>query len=90
MIALAAPPLLAGESIGISKTKPSAGRSVEIDGRYMVPYTMKIPGTDAEMTMIPIPGGEFLLGSPVSDPGKQQDEQPQVRVVVEPFWMART
>ncbi|HJN07611.1 MAG: formylglycine-generating enzyme family protein [Pirellulaceae bacterium] len=90
IIALAATPLLAEESIGISKTKPSEGRSVEIDGAYMVSYTMKIPGTDAEVTMIPIPGGEFLLGSPGSDSDKQKDEQPQVRVGVEPFWMART
>lgn len=90
MIVLAAVPLLAEESIGISKTKPSQGRFVEIEGGFMVPYTMKIPGTEAEMTMIPIPGGEFLLGSLDSDPHKQADELPQVRVSVEPFWMART
>lgn len=83
-------PLLAEDTIGVSKTKPGEGRFVEVDGVFMVPYTMKIPGTDAEMTMIPIPGGEFLLGSPDADPRKQADEQPQVRVRVEPFWMART
>jgi len=90
MILLAALPARAEESVGFSKTKPSAGRFVEIDGGYMVPYTMKIPGTDAELTMLPIPGGEYLLGSPDSDPRKQADEVPQVKIRVEPFWMART
>jgi formylglycine-generating enzyme required for sulfatase activity len=90
VMALVVTPLLAAESTGISQTKPSDGRFVKVSGGYMVPYTMTIPGTEAAVTMIPIPGGEFLLGSPCTDSDKQPIEQPQVRVVVEPFWMART
>lgn len=85
-IALAATPLLAEDSMGISDTKPTEGRFVEFDGGFMVPYTMKIPGTEAEMTMIPIPGGELRLANP--NPGAET--QPEVRIRLQPFWMART
>jgi formylglycine-generating enzyme required for sulfatase activity len=62
---------------------------VEVDGGYMVPYTEKIPGTDISFEMIPIPGGEFLMGSPASEADRNEDEGPQVRVKVEPFWMGK-
>jgi formylglycine-generating enzyme required for sulfatase activity len=39
--------------------------------------------------MIPIAGGEFLIGSPSQEADRNEDEGPQVRVKVEPFWMAR-
>jgi formylglycine-generating enzyme required for sulfatase activity len=74
---------------GIVKEQPADGPFVKIDGGYMVPYTEKIPGTDVEFEMIPVPGGEFLMGSPASEAERADDEGPQVRVKVEPFWMAR-
>ena len=39
--------------------------------------------------VVPIPGGEFLLGSPESEEGRNEDEGPQRRVSVEPFWMGK-
>jgi formylglycine-generating enzyme required for sulfatase activity len=39
--------------------------------------------------MVPIPGGEFLMGSPEGEADRADDEGPQVKVKVEPFWMAR-
>src|ERR1051325_9381400 len=51
------------------------------------PYTNPIPGTNVTYGMVPIRGGEFLLGSPGSEPGRQPDEGPQRRVRIEPFWM---
>ena len=33
----------------------------------MVPYIEKIPGTDVTFEMIPVPGGEFLMGSPANE-----------------------
>ncbi|PHS11961.1 MAG: transcriptional regulator [Blastopirellula sp.] len=80
---------IAEETLGISKTQPATGASVKIDGGYMVPYQFKIPGTDATVEMVPIPGGTFKLGSPASDKGHTTAEAPQVTIVVEPFWMAK-
>ena len=74
---------------GIVSTPPAGKRSVKIDSGYMVPYTEKIPGTDVTFEMIPVPGGEFLMGSPASEAGRHKDEGPQVRVKVPPFWMGK-
>jgi formylglycine-generating enzyme required for sulfatase activity len=74
---------------GIVAEKPAEGPSVKVDGGYMVPYAEKIPGTDITFEMIPIPGGEFLMGSPPNEAERSEDEGPQVRVKVEPFWMGK-
>ncbi len=55
----------------------------------MVAYTERIPGTDVSFEMIPVPGGEFLLGSPPTEAHRAKDEGPQVRVKVEPFWIGK-
>ncbi len=74
---------------GLVKEKPASGPFVETDKGFMVPYVASIPGTSVTFEMIPIPGGEFLLGSPESEPGHQANEGPQVRVKTRPFWMQR-
>jgi formylglycine-generating enzyme required for sulfatase activity len=74
---------------GIAAKKPAGGRFVEVDGGYMVPYTETIPGTDVTFEMVPIPGGEFLMGSPESEADRADDEGPQVLVKVEPFWIGK-
>ncbi|MCA9065043.1 MAG: formylglycine-generating enzyme family protein, partial [Planctomycetaceae bacterium] len=56
----------------------------------MVPYTVLIPGTDASFRMIPIPGGEFAMGSPADEEGRNDDEGPERKVRIAPFWMAET
>ena len=53
----------------------------------MKPYTEKIPGSDQTFKMIPIKGGKFMMGSPTSEQGRNDDEGPQVEVAVQPFWM---
>ena len=74
---------------GLVKEKPASGPFVETDKGFMVPYVATIPGTSVTFEMSPIPGGEFLLGSPESEPGHQADEGPQVRVKTRPFWMQK-
>jgi formylglycine-generating enzyme required for sulfatase activity len=75
---------------GVVAEKPSAGQFVEVDGVYMVPYTETIPGTDVTFEMIPVPGGEFLMGSPDTEADRAAGEGPQVRIKVEPFWIAKS
>jgi formylglycine-generating enzyme required for sulfatase activity len=53
----------------------------------MKAYTNTIPATTVVYAMVPIPGGEFLMGSPESEPKSSADEHPQHKVKIEPFWM---
>lgn len=52
-------------------------------------YTQKIANTEVAFDMVPIPGGEFLMGSPATEKGRADDEGPQHKVKIEPFWMAK-
>ena len=75
--------------MGIVAEKPAEGPFVETNQGFMVPYTARIPGTDVEFEMVPIPGGMFTIGSPESEPNRDADEGPQVQLEVAPFWMAK-
>ena len=48
-------------------------------------YTQSINDTKLSFDLVPIPGGEFIMGSE----GKQEDESPAHRVIVDPFWMGK-
>jgi formylglycine-generating enzyme required for sulfatase activity len=78
------------ETPGIVKEKPAEGPSVKVEEGYMVPYTYRVPGTDQSFEMIPVPGGEFLFGSPPEEADRREDEGPQVKVTVDPMWVAKT
>ena len=53
----------------------------------MAKYTKTIPGTDVSYDMVPVPVGEFLMGTPEAEPGHQKDESPVHPVRIEAFWM---
>ena len=55
----------------------------------MKPYTNTIPGTQVSFAMVPVKGGEFMMGSPANEAGSQADERPQHKVKIEPFWMGQ-
>ena len=74
---------------GITQEKPATGPYVKVSSGYIVTYKTKIPGSDEEFEMVPIPGGTFLLGSPPGEADRKDDEGPQVEVIVEPFWMGK-
>ena len=75
--------------LGFVDEKPKSGRFVKADGGYMVPYKTKIPGTSVEFEMVPIPGGTYLMGSNSDQDLARDEEKPQVKVKVEPFWMGK-
>jgi formylglycine-generating enzyme required for sulfatase activity len=77
----------AEEPPGLVKEKPAEGFSVQTEQGWMVAYEMAIPGTDVKFRMVPVPGGEYLMGSPATEPHRKDDEGPQRKVVVAPFWM---
>ncbi|HYE33430.1 MAG TPA: SUMF1/EgtB/PvdO family nonheme iron enzyme [Methylomirabilota bacterium] len=53
-------------------------------------YKQLIPGTEVSFEMLPIPGGEYTIGSPSSEAGRKEDEGPQKKIKIEPFWMGKT
>lgn len=55
----------------------------------MKAYESKVPKTGAAYSMMPIPGGEFLMGTPEGEADRRDDEGPQVKVAVQPFWMGK-
>jgi formylglycine-generating enzyme required for sulfatase activity len=52
-------------------------------------YKTALPGTDVSFEMLPIPAGEFLMGTPESERGRKKDEGPQHKVRIEAFWMGK-
>jgi formylglycine-generating enzyme required for sulfatase activity len=55
----------------------------------MKPYVELIEHTDAEIPMVPIRGGEFSMGSPDDEEDRGDDEGPQHKVKIAPFWMGK-
>jgi formylglycine-generating enzyme required for sulfatase activity len=76
-------------TVGIAKEKPADGPAVKVADGYMVPYMVTIPGTEVQFEMIPVPGGTFKIGSPEDEPGRADDEGPQLEVTVDPMWVAK-
>lgn len=54
-----------------------------------VAYTDTIPGSEISFQMVPIPGGEFLMGSPEGEIGRNEDEGPVRKIRLSPFWMGK-
>ncbi|MEI7926913.1 MAG: formylglycine-generating enzyme family protein [Verrucomicrobiales bacterium] len=56
----------------------------------MKPFTDKVSKAgDASIDLVPIPGGEFTIGSPESEAKRTPAEGPQRKLKIEPFWMAK-
>lgn len=72
---------LSAESVGQPPSPTSAAE--------MKPYTQEIPGTALKFQMLPIPGGTFTMGSPESEENRLEDEGPQFKVEIAPFWMGK-
>ncbi len=47
------------------------------------------PNVPVSFDLLPIPAGEFTMGSPDKEEGRQPDEGPQHKVKVDPFWMGK-
>ncbi|NDJ21379.1 SUMF1/EgtB/PvdO family nonheme iron enzyme [Nostoc sp. B(2019)] len=46
-------------------------------------------GNGITLDMVSIPGGEFLMGSPKSELERRDDEEPQHKVTIQPFFMGK-
>lgn len=46
-----------------------------------------IPGAEVSFSLVGLPGGTFIIGSPEEEVGREEDEGPQRTVTVQPFWI---
>lgn len=78
------------EVAGITEIwKKIVGNAKVTEPGLMKPYTDYIVGSVTSFDMMPIPGGEFTMGSPENEVGRGDDEGPQVKAKIEPFWMGK-
>ena len=64
--------------------KRIVAQTKEKSAASMKPYKEVIPGASIPFEMLPIPGGEFMMGSTIS-----KMEGPRHKVKVNPFWMGK-
>ena len=83
--------LLSTHPIGAAERHPAPLQVVNSQAAresLMKPYDELIEHSGAKIKMLPIPGGQFSMGSPKTEEERQPDEGPQHQVKVSPFWMA--
>jgi len=51
-------------------------------------YEITIPSSIVKFKMLPVPGGNYKLGSAADEKGRRPDEGPQRSISVAPFWMS--
>ncbi len=51
-------------------------------------YEITIPASTVKFKMLPVPGGNYTLGSAADEKGRRPDEGPQHLITVAPFWMS--
>lgn len=51
-------------------------------------FDQSLPGSTLRFSMKPIPAGEFLLGSAVTEKRRLPDEGPQKKIAISAFWMS--
>lgn len=51
-------------------------------------YREIIRHSKAKIEMVPIRGGTFVMGSPATEAGRSDDEGPEHKVKIDPFWMS--
>ena len=66
-----------------------AAQAAAMKPEDMRSYTNQIPGTKASYAMMPIPGGEFVMGNSAGSRLASPDELPAHRVRIQPFWMGK-
>ncbi|MCX7410519.1 MAG: formylglycine-generating enzyme family protein [Planctomycetota bacterium] len=78
-----------GAASSFAADAPAADTTAAKTPAEMKPYKQDIRNTDVSYEMVPIPGGEFVMGSPAKETNRGEGEGPQHKVKIEPFWMGK-
>ena len=71
-------------------TVNSSGQVIETQNHQASYYEEPLEENIPPLVMMGIPEGEFIMGSPETEPQRNDDESPQHQVKVAPFWLAQT
>ncbi|OWK36102.1 formylglycine-generating enzyme family protein [Fimbriiglobus ruber] len=52
-------------------------------------FTETLPGTEVKFEMVYVPTGEYTMGSPDDEPGRDANEGPRRKVKVKAFWLGK-
>ena len=75
--------------LGVTMATDTAASKHRSPKKYTETITTK-DGEKVSFEMVLIPRGSFLMGSPVGQPGRGNDEGPQHRVRLNPFYLCTT
>jgi len=89
-IPLCAAVVLGGFLVAAAVGDPAPAKPAATHMNYTEKLATAEDAPKVSFDMVAVPGGEFLMGSPPTDPDRKPDEGPQVKVKVKPFWMAKT
>jgi formylglycine-generating enzyme required for sulfatase activity len=62
--------------------------SSQLTAQTLKAYEQELPGSSIKFKMVPIPAGTFVIGSPSTESGREEDEGPQKKIAISAFWMA--
>ena len=62
--------------------------SSQLTAQTLKAYEQGLPGSSVKFKMVPIPAGTFVIGSPSTESGREEDEGPQKKIAISAFWMA--
>lgn len=80
----------AKEVAGVTEIwKKIVGVNMVTEEKQMKGYTDFIVGSAVSFDMVPIPSGEFVMGSPDNEAKRKPDEGPQHKMKIAPFWMGK-
>ena len=66
----------------------TASSFIHAQENNFISYDQPMLGSSLRFKMIPIKGGDFLIGSTENEKGRNTEEGPQKKISIAPFWMS--
>jgi formylglycine-generating enzyme required for sulfatase activity len=83
---LTAVPVVSQEPMPVIPESPKVPNKLDLPLKN---FTQELPKLEVKFDMVYVPGGEFLMGSPANEAGREANEGPLHKVQVKPFWLAK-
>ncbi len=83
-----APPINVAGDYAFAALLTYPGTFTYVSMASLAPFSYSSGGSSTDITMVPIPAGSFLMGSPSGESGRDSDEGPQRTVNISAFEMS--